>query len=401
VKETLFIRLGDGERATWLRDNEPTQVSEGALLEAAALASGRQVAVVVPGADVVLASVAVPTRNRSRMAAAVPYLLEEQLATDVDDAHFALGERDSDGRVAVAVVSRKRMDEWLARLAEAGIHADKLIPDTLLLPYQAGEWALLFEADCVNLRSAVQGGMAMDASNAVFMVQRALGELEVKPERMHAWFAEGIPAAVLPDDLGVETDGESLPGHPLSFLAAQVQGAGVINLLQGPYSRSERLSKAWRPWRPAAVLLAVWLVLQFGINVFHYQRLRGEEAHLREAVNQIYLQTFPDAKRVVNARVQMEQHLNALRGGDGDVGDFIKLLSAVSGPTASLGSVSIDHLSYKDGEVNLALTIPDLQHLDQYKDNLSKETHMTVVIQSATTRANGVDARLQVKGGRS
>ena len=167
------------------------------------------------------------------------------------------------------------------------------------------------------------------------------------------------------------------------------------------YSRRERLGKVWRPWRPAAALLATWAVLQFGINIYHYRELRADDARLRQEVSQIYLRTFPDAKRVVDARVQMEQRLTALRGGQEDVGDFLKLLSAVSGPAATLGGVGIDHLSYKEGEVNLALTISDLQRLDQLKDRLSKETHMSVEIQSATTRNNGVDARLQVKGGRT
>ena len=84
MRETLFIRLGAPEQVTWLLDGDAAQVREGALAEAAAAATGRQVIVLAPGADVMLCSVAVPTRNRSRMAAAVPYLLEEQLAADVD-----------------------------------------------------------------------------------------------------------------------------------------------------------------------------------------------------------------------------------------------------------------------------------------------------------------------------
>ena len=101
----------------WLAESAPNRIGLGALKDAAAMAVGKQVIVLVPGTDVILTSVTVPTRNRNRMAAAVPYLLEEQLAADVDESHFALGERDAEGRVAVAVVSRARMDAWLAALA--------------------------------------------------------------------------------------------------------------------------------------------------------------------------------------------------------------------------------------------------------------------------------------------
>jgi general secretion pathway protein L len=373
------------ERVTWLTDSEPTQVREGALAEAAAAATGKQVTVVVPGADVILTTVAVPTRNRSRVAAAVPYLLEDQLAADVDESHFAVGDRDGEGRVAVAVVSQARMNAWLARLAEAGLQADKLIPETLLLPYRPDAWTLLIERDSVNLRSAPQVGMTMDSANVAFFLRRAIAELEVKPAELHAWVAsDAADAALFPDDLGVALVIEPLDAAPLAFLARQAQEETVIDLLQGPYSRREQLGRLWRPWRPAAALLAVWVLVQFGIKIFQHHELQAQERKLRDEVSQIYLQTFPDAKRVVDARLQMEQHLKELRGGTGNVGEFLKLLAEVSGPTSEVGGVEIDR-----------------QRLEQLKDRLISDTHAAVEIQSATSRNNRVDARLQVKGGGS
>ena len=385
-----------------MSETEPKQVREGSLAEAAAAASGKQVIVVVPGTDVILTKVAVPTRNRSRMAAAVPYLLEEQLATDVDESHFALGERDADGLVAVAVVSQSCMDSWLARLAEVGVQADRLIPETLLLPYVPDVWTVLVERDCVNLRNAPQGGMALDSANAAFILRRAVAELEVKPAQLHAWMAGGAAdGALFPEDLGVEVRIEPLDVPPLAFLARQAHEDSVIDLLQGPYSRREQLGKLWRPWRPAAALLAVWVVLQFGVKIFQHHELQVQDDRLREEISRIYLQTFPEAKRVVDARLQMQQHLTELRDGTGNVGGFLKILAEVSAPTADLGGVEIDRLSYKDGELNIALMISDLQRLEQLKDRLSSDTHMSVEIQSATARNNRVEARLQIKGGRT
>jgi general secretion pathway protein L len=402
VRENLFIRFGATQQVTWLSETEPKQVREGSLAEAAAAASGKQVTVVVPGTDVILTKVAVPTRNRSRMAAAVPYLLEEQLATDVDESHFALGERDADGLVAVAVVSQSCMDRWLARLAEVGVQADRLIPETLLLPYTPDAWTLLVERDCVNLRNAPQGGMALDSANVAFILRRTVAELEVKPAQLHAWMASDAADSVLfPEDLGVEVRIEPLELSPLAVLARQAQEDSVIDLLQGTYSRREQLGKLWRPWRPAAALLAVWVVLQFGVKIFQHHELQAQDDSLREEISRIYLQAFPEAKRVVDARLQMQQHLTELRGGTGNVGGFLKILAEVSTPTADLGGVEIDRLSYKDGELNIALMISDLQRLEQLKDRLSSDTHMAVEIQSATARDKRVEARLQIKGGRT
>jgi len=402
VRENLFIRLGAAEEVTWLTESEPAQVRQGALSEAAAAAMGKQVIVVVPGMDVILTKVVVPTRNRNRMAAAVPYLLEEQLAADVDESHFALGERDAEGWVAVAVVSLARMDGWLARLAEAGVQADKIIPEPLLLPYRSAAWSLLVERECVNLRSAPQGGMTLDSVNLAFVLRRAIAELDSKPEELHAWMASGAADAVMfPEDLGVDVRIEPLEVPALAFMARQAHEDTVIDLLQGPYSRREQLGKMWRPWRSAAALLAVWVVLQFGVKFFQHHELQAQDRALREEISRIYLQAFPEAKRVVDVRLQMEQHLTELRGGKGNVGEFLQLLAAVGAPTADLGGVEIDRLSYKEGELNIALMISDLQRLEQLKDRLASGTRMSVEIQSATARNNRVEARLRIKGGRT
>jgi general secretion pathway protein L len=399
VRETLFIRLGTTDQVSWLSESEPTVVREGMLAEVAAAVDGKQVTVMVPGTDVILTKVAVPTRNRSRMAAAVPYLLEEQLAADVDESHFALGNKDAEGQVAVAVVSQACMDDWLRRLSEVGVQADQIIPEILLLPYTPDAWTLLIEHDSTNLRNEFQGGVGMDSINTAFILRRVMAENEVKPTRLNVWMArDAAETTLFPEDLGVDVRIETLNVPPLVFLARHAHEEGVIDLLQGPYSRREQLGKLWRPWRPAAAIIAVWLIMQFGIKFYEHHELQTQASKLHDEISRIYLNTFPDAKRVVDARVQMEQHLKKLRGGTGSVGEFLKLLSQMSGPTADLGGVEIDRISYKEGELNVALMISDLQRLEQLKDRLSSETQMAVDIQSATARSNRVEAHLQIKG---
>lgn len=399
MRDTLFIRLGTTEQVSWLSESEPNVVREGSLAEVAAAVGGKHVIVVVPGTDVILTKVAVPTRNRNRMAAAVPYLLEEQLAADVDESHFALGNKDAEGQVAVAVVSQACMDDWLRRLNEVGVQADQIIPEILLLPYTPDAWTLLIEHDGSNLRNELQGGVGMDSVNTAFILRRVMAENEVKPTQLNVWMAGNAAETMLfPEDLGVDVRIETLDVPTLVFLARHAHGEGVIDLLQGPYSRREQLGKLWRPWRPAVALFAVWLIIQFGIKFYEHHELQTQATKLHNEISRIYLNTFPDAKRVVDARVQMEQHLKELRGGTGNVGEFLQLLSQVSGPTADLGGVEIDRISYKEGELNVSLMISDLQRLEQLKDRLSSETQMTVDIQSATARSNRVEAHLQIKG---
>src|SRR5690606_28376181 len=84
-------------------------------LSLAPMPAGRpHVCVLVPGTDVLLAQPELPAKAGAKLQQIVPYALEEQLAEDIDNLHFAIGRRSGDSTtVPVAVVSQSLMDEWL------------------------------------------------------------------------------------------------------------------------------------------------------------------------------------------------------------------------------------------------------------------------------------------------
>ena len=96
-------------------------VQSGPLDLAAAAAAGRKVIVLVPGTDALLAEPVLPVKSGAKLAQVVPFALEEHLAADVEDLHFAVGKRDARPGTPVAVVSHARMEAWQALLADAGL----------------------------------------------------------------------------------------------------------------------------------------------------------------------------------------------------------------------------------------------------------------------------------------
>lgn len=402
MQELFFLHLhAAGDRAAWLDANG--DVIEATLADAAVHAAGRRALVFVPTADVVFRRVTVPTRNRARIAAAVPYLLEDQLAADVDDLHFAVGERGADGSVAVAIVARTRMDAWFAALHEVGIQPQVLVPDCLALPYQQGAWTLWWASDNAVIRNGLQSGFALDADNVPFVLKRALAEMEPPPEMLWVMDAGGAggEAAVRLTDMNVPLQSQLEERPALAVLKENYNEQHAINLLQASYSRREQLGRMWRPWWPVVALLLVWVAAQFGIKIYEYRNLDQQNAQLQEEINQVYLAAFPDAKRVVNARAQMEQRLTALRGSGGQGGDFMTLMAAIAQPVVTTPGLEVQRLAYKEGELNLALLIGDLQSLEQFKQRLAGSAQLNVEVQSATARNDRVEAEVHIKKGAS
>jgi len=395
-----FLRLdADGETASWLTfaaDGSIAANGHGPLDDVAKSILGERVVVVAPGEALLLIQAAVPGINKRLLAQAVPYVLEENLAADVETLHFAFG-AIKDEQVTVAVIDRERMDQWLERLSGATINAKALVPDILLLPWQEGEWSVAcFDGRCI-VRNGLQSGQVLEPENCAAILKIMVAEAgDAKPQRIHVFSAEGFEIAL--DDVVVEQ--QTFPGPLLPWLAKHHDERQSLNLLQGPYSRRERMGQYWRPWRLVASLAAVWLLAQLVIGIADYQTYSSERTALKKEIDSIYLKTFPDARKVVNAKVQMERRLKALRGGGSSRGGsgFTDLLALAGTHFKDVKKLTLQRVSYKDGMLDVSLTIGDLQQLDALKQKLTADGKLQVDIQSASAQGAGVEARLRIKG---
>ncbi|NIV38092.1 MAG: type II secretion system protein GspL, partial [Anaerolineae bacterium] len=66
---------------------------------------------------------------------------------DVERLHFAMGQRDSDGKLSVVAVERELMNHWQALFAEAELRPHQMLNEGLALPWSEGEWSLLLQED--------------------------------------------------------------------------------------------------------------------------------------------------------------------------------------------------------------------------------------------------------------
>src|SRR5512146_2141481 len=160
MADWLLLRLPrtPQEQAPWLvvdaRGGAAGPPQGGPLSLAAPRAAGRHVIVLVPGTDVLSTHPELPpAKAGTQLHQLVPYALEEQLAEDIEDLHFAVGRRQGESaRVPVAVVARKLMDEWTTLLKSNGLEPEALYADSELLPQNPGQAVALLEADAVVVR---------------------------------------------------------------------------------------------------------------------------------------------------------------------------------------------------------------------------------------------------------
>ena len=404
MRETLYIRLRDpfpgaptahaiatAEAGDAGAVRAALQVREAPLSEVVALGHGRRVVVFVPGADVRLTSISVPAKQAAKVLQAAPFVLEDQLADDVDTLHFALGQRRPDGSWPVAVAARAQMQDWLGSFRSAGIAVDALVPETLALPWTAdGPWSVLPEPRQVTVRNAAFGGFCCVPDDFEDYLALAGDEpaqaLRVFVSRSDATDYTRLPRAV-----------ELAPGFgdPLEVLARHWRAATSINLLQGAYSQKQDLDRIWAPWRIAAGLAAATFVLGVAANGVEAWKLRREAARQEAANVQRFQQLFPRESRIVDLEAQVAQQLRALRSGGGNVGLFPLLQQAASGLAATPG-LTLKTAQFREGALFLDLSGSDLQVLEQLRGWFAGHRGAKLEVQTADAGEGGVQIRLKL-----
>lgn len=302
MADWLLLRLPrvPDQPASWLvvdpRGVAASPPQSGPLSLAAPRSAGRRICVLVPGTDVLLAEPELPTKAGTKLAQLVPYALEEQVADDIDDLHFAVGKRPADStRTPVAVVTRALMDQWLTTLKSAGLEPESMYADSDLLPHNPGQSVALLEEDIVVVRppsglpvtlpaDALQEALAMAQSSSPEGGGAGRGLI------LYTGAPEWHEHSAQVESLRERFDGikiQLLANGPLTLFAQQLPTATPTNLLQGAYAPTTSRAVGMRAWRVAAILLASLIGLHMAGKAAELTLLKRNEhkldVSLREA----------------------------------------------------------------------------------------------------------------------
>lgn len=395
----LFIYLGPSapNEVNWAATNGSgkPRIGRGPLAQVPRSA-GERLVVMVPGPDVLVTEVVIPGGRKRLLRQSLPFLLEENLADEVEEIHFSVGPISPAGQVAVAAVGRTRLAKWLAMLTEAGLHPAVLTPATLAVPVTSGKWTLVVTEE---------GFLARLGDWRVFAGETA--------NLAHYLRAETSPAAATEATTSVEVlncSGQESSSLPLDWLnlssprparlmqvLAEGYAAGPsINLLQGEFAGNAHWRETCRRWRVAIAAAAALFFLVGVDTTLDYYRLRSESARLNREITATFQQAFPDSRRVVNARVQMEQKLKELRGNNRQ-NNFFALYDKVAPLLAATNNPGVEFFRFHEGRLELDLNLASFEALEKLKDNLAKAPGISAEIRNAESAGGRVRARLSLE----
>ena len=284
------------------------------------IAASRKVVLMLAASDATLLRVKAPPLSASRLKAALPALVEEQVLGDTADCVLAAGAADADGVRTVAVVQRAWLEVLVKALLAQGAHSVSVLPMQLCLPFQPGSVSAALSLgdagyELILRRSQYDGmGLALPAEPvaALHTLRAMAGEepvtLYLSQEQMKQFEPLIADAATAPQGISLAED------HWQHWVAASRSAGLDLAPALGAAGASAREWQRWRwPLRIAALAVLVNVV---GLNV-EWMRLKREANDVRLAMMQTFKAAYPKETVILDPAAQMRKNISLAKADDG------------------------------------------------------------------------------------
>ncbi len=366
----------------------------------AEMAESNKVTVVVSCIDVSAAQVEVPNKAQRLLRKAVPYILEEEIASSVDDLFFALGDKNRNGLLSVRAIDRNYLESIIEAFASAEIRLFDILVDIDLfsLP-EEGSKLLVNDSVCLSV-DADDKRWHCHPDDYSWLIQKQLSHEETDDDLPNA-----IPLDIYSEQPTDEFERQlpvgrfAIQQHQINdnqaFLLQQ-DGSG-INLLQAEYETKKENSQITQFLTKAAsvigFVLFTFLIFQ-GVNIY---TLSEKKAQLEQQKFTLYKQAFPSVKKIRNPEKSMKVYVGSLGSASEDAG-FLSLLNSSTEQLTDLQKIYPTNISYDRtrNELRLDVIASDLIVLDQYAEALKSSGHQ-VEKSSETQRGDGYSSRITIR----
>lgn len=351
------------------RLNQPASLEQGevAAAELCTLQLHAQNALVIlaiPGEQVRSAQVSLPNRKRDLLAS-LPFLIEEQLSTPIEQFQVASGAWLDDG-VEVFALERAHLDYWQQQLDEAGLSAPVITADYQLLPHSTDGLIIQLGQRYLCRLPHWQASVSAPTFTALAAQQPLPPPQPWDQQQLDTHVAQQFSLKQLP-----------------------------VNLLQGDYRHQHPWLRYWSLLRAplgAAALAALLLLAIVGLDNQAKQRQIDQ---LDQAMTQLYRHYFPDARRITNPVRQLKAQLRTQSGYTGS--HLLDWLAQLSDPLQreQLHLVNLRY-SATPSTLRLQLSAADYRAFEQLSRQL-QQAGLNAELGTLSKQGNGVAGLLTIQ----
>ncbi|CDU10869.1 General secretion pathway protein L [Vibrio coralliirubri] len=355
--------IASGELSSWEQLDELTPYAE-----------KRSCIALLPGNECLIKRVEIPKGAARQFDSMLPFLLEDEVAQDIEDLHLTMLDKDAT-HATVCGVDREWLKQALELFREANIIFRKVLPDTLAVPFEEqGISALQIDQHWLLRQGNYQAVSISEAWLPMFLQSDwVVADDEEQATTIFSYTA-------MPSDDVQQQSGANWQAKPaelvMSLLSQQAITSGV-NLLTGTFKTKSSFSKYWRVWQKVAIAACLLVAVIVTQQVLKVQQFEAQAQAYRMESERIFRAVLPGKQRIPTVSYLKRQMSDEAKkyGGSGDGDSLLGWLALLPETLGQVKSIEVESIRY-DGnrsEIRLQAKSSDFQHFETARVKLEEK----------------------------
>lgn len=361
--------IASGELSSWEQFDELTPYAE-----------KRSCIALLPGNECLIKRVEIPKGAARQFDSMLPFLLEDEVAQDIEDLHLTILDKDAT-HATVCGVDREWLKQALEQFREANIIFRKVLPDTLAVPFeeqgisalQIGQHWLLRQGNSQR-QGNYQAVSISEAWLPMFLQSDWIGANE-EEQATTIFSYTAMPSDDVQQQSGLEW--QAKPAELVMSLLSQQAITSGVNLLTGTFKTKSSFSKYWRVWQKVAIAACLLVAVIVTQQVLKVQQYEAQAEAYRAESERIFRAVLPGKQRIPTVSYLKRQMNDEAKkyGGSGDGDSLLGWLALLPETLGQVKSIEVESIRY-DGnrsEVRLQAKSSDFQHFETARVKLEEK----------------------------
>ncbi|MDB1122495.1 type II secretion system protein GspL [Vibrio algarum] len=343
------------------------------LSELSSYANQRVALLLLDSRDILLMKAEIPAGAARQVDTMLPYLLEDDIAQDVDELHFSILKK-SDKEVEVVAVDNTYLSEWLQAFSEVGIAISKVIPDAETLPLNDNNIsAVQIDSQWLFRKSQNQSISIDEQWLSLFLESNWCKEQDAK--------GSILSFTLIPDSLLNGTDWQQAEPELVMELLTKGAIRSSTNLLTGTFKPQPSILKYMKVWKNVVIAACLLLLIFTTQQVLQVNQYEAQATAYRTESERIFRTIFPNKNRIPTVsylKRQMSDEENLLSHGDSET-SVLAWLALIPDALKGKSSIEISNIRYdaNRGEVRLEASMDDFQTFEVVRTKLAEKFAVT------------------------
>lgn len=320
--------------------------------------------------------VKIPSKNEEIIRQSIPFALEEFLANDIGDNHYAYWPL-SEQNLLVSIIKKSAIEFIQIELESNGLDCKIMMSEVFTVPFHLGKISILSFKNHHIVREDKTGTTVCKKMLKTYIKSSAVDKQ--------------IFYTQLDFDLSEFPNAELKKIDTSLLQAMTVTSQESVNLFQAKYSQSDEKAKTKGPLVKIIVLVAAFAISWLAINSYNLWNVSTQIQKVKQEQARLLIELIPNASKTekrdpysaVRSRLKISQSNESISG---DIG-FIQSLHYVGRTLLDHPSIQVQSLRQRGTKLEISVRTQDMGNLNAFQSSL-KNNVLEMRVSTGTREVN-------------